>query len=227
MCRNSSPFRASRSAFTLVEILVVMAILLVLMAASIKIVGGVRTVAYRSKTEGHLNLLASALTSYRADFGDYPWVEEGKEEINLYRSLIGNRSAQGAFTIVLQQNQTALVAAPDPFAAKAGKAYVDLGTLVIGSLGKTADENDAGESAQPNLPATRDSVADHVFIDSWGSPFTYRYKRVSDSGKSWKANKYVLFSRGANADSKGVPADGLIDSTWKETEEAADNLYAP
>ena len=227
MCRSILSPRTRKSAFTLIEVLVVMAILLVLMAATIKIMDGVKQRAYRVKTEGNLNLVSSALTAYRGDFGDYPWVQEGKEEVNLYRSLIGNRSAQGAKSIALKEGKTALVPVTDPFEAKAGKGYIDLGALAIGSINKTPDENDQGEPAVPNLPITRDNVPDHVFIDSWGAPMTYRYKRISDAGKSWKASKYLLFSRGRNVDQKGVPADGILDATWRDSEEAADNIYAP
>ncbi len=233
MRRHTLYPRAPRSGFTLVEILVVMAILLVLMASSIKIVGGVRGHTMRVKTEGHLNLLSNALNSYKADMGDYPWVEEGSEEVGLYRSLIGNRRPQGAHSIVLQAGKTALTNSPDPLATKAGSSYVDLANVVIGDVAKSSDENDQGEAPQPSLPASRDTIMSHVFIDTWGTPFVYRYKRISDAGKGWKAPRYLLFSRGANGadaskpDKKGVPAEGILDTAWMESEEAADNIYAP
>ena len=63
---------ASRSAFTLVEMLVVIVIIAILMSIAIGIVGGIVNRARIAKTEGLIRMLSVACDDYRLDFDQYP-----------------------------------------------------------------------------------------------------------------------------------------------------------
>jgi prepilin-type N-terminal cleavage/methylation domain-containing protein len=64
--------RFPRSAFTLVEMIVVIAVILVLVAITIPIAGYVNNRAGRTRAEGEISEMSAGLASYRTDFGGYP-----------------------------------------------------------------------------------------------------------------------------------------------------------
>jgi len=85
-------------AFTLVEVLTVIAILAILMSAA---VGGGRWAfrrAYTARAQAELSALASALESYKRQHGDYPRTSGGAGwgGAQLLQSLVGMRGPSGA-----------------------------------------------------------------------------------------------------------------------------------
>lgn len=62
----------SRSAFTLLEILIVITIIVILSALVLAAAHGVQVKGARSRAAGEIAALAAALESYKADNGDYP-----------------------------------------------------------------------------------------------------------------------------------------------------------
>lgn len=66
--------RSSRRGFTLIEILVVVAIVGLLGSLLLVAQSGVRERAAISRARAELGLLAEALERYRATHGDYPWM---------------------------------------------------------------------------------------------------------------------------------------------------------
>ncbi len=62
----------SRNGFTLIELLVVMAIILILAGLVLSATGGIQKKAARSRAEGEIAALGTALESFRSDNGDYP-----------------------------------------------------------------------------------------------------------------------------------------------------------
>ena len=66
--------RAGRAAFTLVELLVVLGMILVLIALLLPAISGARTRALRTRMAADMQAIAAALEAYRQDHGDIPRV---------------------------------------------------------------------------------------------------------------------------------------------------------
>src|ERR1017187_6092863 len=81
-------------AFTLIEILIVIAIISVLAGLLLAAVGAARTQAKINLVKGRLTLLKTALVNYENDFGDYP-TSDGDDGLkgaaNLYAALTTDR----------------------------------------------------------------------------------------------------------------------------------------
>jgi len=61
-----------RGGFTLVELLIVMAIIGILAALTIKTMGGMQHAANRKRASSEMAALTTALESYKAEYGNYP-----------------------------------------------------------------------------------------------------------------------------------------------------------
>ncbi len=62
----------TESAFTLVELLIVIAIIAILASLVLAAAGGVQKKGARSRTEGEIAAIVAAMESFKADNGDYP-----------------------------------------------------------------------------------------------------------------------------------------------------------
>lgn len=103
------------SAFTLVELLTVMAIISILAALVLSSAGYIQKKSARSRAEAEITALAAALENYKADNGDYP---------------------TNAFT----SNNAALVTALMP-APGSGKVYFEFRTNALDTNGSFLDPN--------------------------------------------------------------------------------------
>lgn len=72
MTHSTETVKRSRSAFTLVEMLVVMAIIMVLMGLVIGIAGASQRKAAESKAKAEMAMLVQEFEKYRGDRGGYP-----------------------------------------------------------------------------------------------------------------------------------------------------------
>src|SRR5215207_5817493 len=95
-CRN-------KRAFTLAEVVVVVAIVVLLLATLLPMVGRARVSAKRARMAMDLNAIAIALNAYRDDFGDYPRPTETDYSSNqrgaaiLCRALLAPEAAEGRY----------------------------------------------------------------------------------------------------------------------------------
>ena len=64
--------RASRSAFTLIEVITAMAVILILTGLVIQISGYVTTKGSKARANAEISLFIAACDSYKADMGNYP-----------------------------------------------------------------------------------------------------------------------------------------------------------
>jgi prepilin-type N-terminal cleavage/methylation domain-containing protein len=93
------PLAANRSsnAFTLVELLTVMAIIGVLAALSFPILGTIKKHQYQAHAQGEMGLLTAAIDSYHDALGFYPPDNPGNPEVNqLYYELSGTTNTATA-----------------------------------------------------------------------------------------------------------------------------------
>ena len=86
------PFRGA--GFTLIEVLVVIAVVAILAAITLGISSGARDKAAQDRARSELAVLGTALERYRAAYGAYPQDEQNAAA--LYQALSGTRTPTGA-----------------------------------------------------------------------------------------------------------------------------------
>lgn len=126
-----------RRAFTLIEILVVIAIIAVLAALTLSTAGFVRQKAARSLATSQLSAFEAGLEKYKQDNGDFPSplndigdptsTDEPSDNSELYKFLVpDDRQAYVEFQknqLAIQGGKTNIV---DPFGSKWGYVYKEV-----------------------------------------------------------------------------------------------------
>jgi len=95
---------SSRAAFTLIEMLTVMAIIAILTGLVIATSGYVNNRAARTRAQGEITEMASQCESYKTDFGGYPQSKDSdqldpKADANPVTSKSGERYAKANLTV--------------------------------------------------------------------------------------------------------------------------------
>jgi prepilin-type N-terminal cleavage/methylation domain-containing protein len=162
-----------RRAFTLVELLVVVGIIVVLLAILLPMLANVRKKATRTRIAMDLQNLSQALESYRGDFKDYPPVDvSGNSPITATDRL-------GAVTLCWA------LLAPGPDVGNGSDGALGPGFRVRGTQGQVY-----GPYIQPgkfSISGTTDW--DSTINDLRGNP--YLYYRANASASIHVANGYV------------------------------------
>lgn len=168
-------------AWTLLEILMVMAIIAILAAMSFGIATGSRRRAAIARTEIELGVLSAALEAYRSHYGDYPWIPNplpsglsDNSEV-LFNALVGKLGPRGA---ILKTSVS----------GDSGRGFVDLSRFNLVS------------EASADLPTAAGGVVSNSFVDPWGNPYSYFY-RDEAAENLWVTQHYLLFSSGPDVNS--------------------------
>jgi len=185
-----------RSAFTLIELLTVIAIIAILAAIAFGISTGIYERQARTVAQAELSALSSALEAYRGQYGMYPIADSGSAEQRgeiLFRALTNQRDFNDE-------------EGPDSY-HRPGRPFIDISKVTLQN------------------PETAETLStDNYFVDPWGNPYQYGFR--NDPGQlSWRRFGYLLFSDGpdeANAEG-GIPGDGLPD---RDAALNRDNIYA-
>lgn len=168
---GSAHARPGRAGFTLIESLVVIAIIAILASITVGVVKGVNERAAIARAKAEVAVLATALEGYKRQYGDYPRTEEATITASdtllatgdgpgiLFNALVGKRGPTGA--------------------AMNGRSLVEAGRFTLGS-----------STALPEAGST-DAVA-NAFLDPWGRRYLYFYR----VGTEWQSPGYVLLSVG-------------------------------
>lgn len=205
---------ARQSGFTLIEMLMVMAVIGILAAIIIGISSGVRDSQARAKAKGELAILAQVLEQYKSTHGDYPWAQtespvssgsgrNGNAE-ELFRALVGWTEFRGG-----QQMEKAQVPSGGP------RPFVDISRLTYVSLADGVEDE-----YKPDLPIG-EAPTNIVFMDPWGRPYVYAYKSSPES--DWATFGYLLFSSGPDGEFEPIPGTGI---RGNRTGSDIDNIYA-
>jgi prepilin-type N-terminal cleavage/methylation domain-containing protein len=159
------------AAFTLVELLAVIAIVGVLVAIVFGAANGARERSRRSQAAAELAVLAQALEAYRAQFGDYPRTGAATN------APTGEASTDDGPGILFN----ALTGRRGP-----GAALVAVDGRCLVTLSAHTLQTEA-------LPVTGNGAQmANAFLDPWGRRYLYAYK----TGPAWAARSPVLLSAG-------------------------------
>ncbi|EIP99892.1 prepilin-type N-terminal cleavage/methylation domain-containing protein [Opitutaceae bacterium TAV1] len=205
---DSDHTQSIRNAFTLIELLTVIAIIGILAGITFGITKGVNERAAINQARAELAALATALESYKRQYGDYPWTPGSvTTDTNTGSSVKNETDGPGILFNALTGKR-----GPKPSSGRTaveinGRAYVDLSKFTL-----------ADEDALPD-PDNTNQVA-NAFLDPWGRRYLYFYKVAT----SWKPAGYILLSSGPNGaiNSSLVSSDGDL----SELADDADNIYA-
>jgi len=169
---KSAPHRAaSRGAFTLLEILVVIAIIAILAALLLNTAGYIQEKAGNSRAEVEIKALETALEAYKQDNGSYPESSAG-----------GNANGSDSSSIVLLEalNRTPATASPPT------KIYL----AELGKMLPPVSGNPKASYDDKLKSATR-------LVDPFGNPYHYKYPGDADRSGT---NFFDLWSQGKKDD---------------------------
>ena len=194
--------RDPRRAFTLIELLTVMAIIGILAGITFGVVGSVRERSKISLCRTELAAIAAALESYKRQYGDYPqagagtWTGLTSNEARLLQALVGRRGPTGS--------------------AITGKLFIDLSKFALSS------------AADPLTAANQDNVK---LQDPWGRDYFYFYKSAGWAAPSYTLlstgpNGLAFGAIATPTTSNLLNTNGTIANTAVNDPGAADNIYA-
>lgn len=218
---NSSP-KLSRSrrkeAFTLIELLMVIAVILLLAGITVGITRGVQNAQAGATVRAELAVIAQALETYKSKHGDYPWVNTSsvkndtqieKSSHGLMKTLVGWQSVTG--TQVGEKDEAT--------------------NLIFKKQKSTLDVSKLSLSQEWPSSRTEASPSSSVyFVDPWGRPYVYCYKNpsVERATPTWERFGYILFSRGPDGDASSASIEestGEILPTFNDEDENIDNIF--
>jgi prepilin-type N-terminal cleavage/methylation domain-containing protein len=205
-----SRVRDARRAFTLIELLTVMAIIGILAGITFGVVKGVQERSAIGQAKSELAAIAQALESYKRQYGDYPQSGTG----NALPASTSVSSSDAQYVVF-----NALAGKLGPKGALIdGRAFVELGKLSLLSSAPLDQPSASGVGAVSN-----------AFIDPWGRLYLYAYKAnnlVAAGATAGNWSSYVLYSAGPEGNS-GVTISATTGAmTVYNADQAADNIYA-
>lgn len=185
-------YPGSSRAFSLPEILVILAVLGVLLSAGARAFAPLQAKSKRVRAEAELRVIRQGLETFRADFGDYPLTGDcpplpvsastppvaGTAEVKVFNALTGRLDAR---------------LRPLP---GLGKRYLNPRDFSVALRDETPD------------PASPEEVLS-AFVDPWGNPYRYRY-RASPTAV-WRASTCLVYSLGPDGQ-EVAPIDGAWDA---------------
>ena len=192
--------RDAVKAFTLIELLTVIAIIGVLAGITFGVSKGVQEKSAISQARTELATLAQALDAYKKQYGDYP--QTG--------SSAGSPTATASDTTVEGQLFNALMGKYGPKLDKIqGKQFAEASKYTLQNT---------------NLPTPgNNNTVNNAFVDPWGRLYLYYYRSVGST--TWKQPSYILMSAGPEGNlGITVSTAGVITET--SNAQAADNIYA-
>lgn len=170
-----------RPAFTLIEVLATIAIVLVLAAMTFSLYGYVQNARREARARGEIALLKTKLEEFKNLYGEYPMATDTNAESwqkTLFDALTGRK--------VLVRDTAATTSVKPKFKweeiadTKKQRPLVDLSLLTSDSVYNQSTE----------LPKW--------FVDPWGNPYQYRYGKLSNGRPdvNWDNPGFLIISAG-------------------------------
>ncbi len=189
-------------AFSILELLAVISLIIIMLAITLGIADGIRQTAANSRACAELASLAQALEEYKIYYGDYPWIDGINPLENahlLYGALNGTWWWDNEAQKFINSSRE--------------KSFIE---------GAKYSFNNPVEMTNSHS----DPDVDRVIIDPWEKPYHYLYKNTLDQGLSWERAGFLLISRGPDGNlGSSLPADGILGTNYFNWDtENADNL---
>lgn len=197
---------ARREAFSLIEVLAILAVIVVLVGLTLGITQSVTTRKAETKARADLEVLALALEAYRAQGRDYPWVPEP--------ALAGTTPRSEAGTALLR--------------ALLGYRSLDPARPELLVRGSFLSDELLNYGGGPEWKGVGDPGSAFA-VDPWGRPYLYLYRpSYPRSESAWRRDGFLLLSAGPDGE-VFLPPDalrtGLFDRAAYEAHPAnADNI---
>jgi type II secretory pathway pseudopilin PulG len=193
----SLKFRHS-AAFSVVEVLVVMGVIILLAGISFGMIAGIQSARMKSIAQAEIILIERALANFNAEYGDYP-ITEGIENnaITLSKALLGWKN--------FQRKSNKMVDLTDiPYDGI--QAFIDPSKFIY----------------QGEMPKSSEEMPRNIkLVDPWGQPYVYAYK----DSEEWDNFSFVLYSKGPDSSDTPLPKDGVINNSFKKLAKNIDNIY--
>jgi len=220
-------------AFTLIEVLTVVAVVAILSTLTLGLVRGVKQRTLTARAKAELTHLSQSLEEFKRRYGDYP--ATGPSDANDQRVTFnanGVSPGPGLNTTPARLfNSLIGVYGPAGFNTRLnGPVMVEVTNLTLEIPFSTptspTNNNRATFAVATGTPPAK-IAQNNSFLDPWGNRYLYFYKTTVDS-TLWKADgTYVLYSTGPDGASTLRPNNiGLYTGTNKTGGDNADNLYA-
>lgn len=179
-----------RNAFTLVEILVVIALLIILASITFALAGPVKNTISMTKAKSQVQKISLALNEFKSKYGEFPMSEGGESEEEWERLLI--ETMRGDKILVRRSGKMALVKYNEGRSKAEKIPFLNLAEFSL---------DDEGDSES----ATK-------ILDPWENPFQYRYNKISNGkpGTAWDATSFLLISAGSDYNEPPTTDDYFI-----------------
>ena len=196
--------RDARKAFTLIELLTVIAIIGILAGITFGVISGVQENSRKAQARTELAALAQALESYKRQYGDYPQLGASTNTATPTDTANGSDVEKLLFNALMGK----LGPTKDPIQ---GKQFVEASKFTLQST---------------SLPTAGNTTrVDNAFVDPWGCLYLYYYREAGANAGNWKQPSYILVSPGRDGlMGITVNAAGVINEVTPA--QAADNIYA-
>lgn len=203
-----TPTKISQSArkqgFTLVELLLVIAVILILASITFGISRGVQNAQARAKAKAEMATISQALGQFKSRYGDYPWHQDRNAD-NTENNKLMLYALTGRLVLA------------DPFPNVAPDEIKAIEVTDEDEIEKNPKFLDDTKFSTTIVDDETESL-----LDPWGNPYYYLYKN-DDNPDDWEVFGFHLYStgpKGLNANRKIKPKinirTGIIDSDFRE-----------
>ena len=192
----TSKYPQKRKGFTLIEILIVVAILGLLMGITTQMLSSVSQSQGKARAKADMAVIATAIEAFASQYGGYPRLNTAKKESDagsLYKCLIGK--------MVLRVNDNKI--SMDDVSTQR-KGFIDVMKFRI------VDPSDKDSQ-------TVDHMKEGVYLaDPWNEPYMYLYSTSTVAGtleSEWKSPSFILFTKGEDTkavDVKNMYTSGIV-----------------
>lgn len=165
-----------RQFFTLVELLLVIAIIAILAGIAIPVVGGMNKKGRETKARAEINAIVTAIKQYEADYGTLPFIPSSNPENDIFITKTDPpaKTTGGGYDYAYDEVMAILMNLPPD-----GKDYSDSAYKRLGNPKRKRYLDPPAKTVK-----TEEGKNGYYFLDPWGR----RYNIALDTGYDGKVN---------------------------------------